>query len=120
MSNHTGGGAGHDFVRPFIMTGGRTRSRTLDLRLETLVHRVASAPVTPAMPSEKVHLVNCCASPTSVAEISAQLDLVVGVVKVLVEDLVETGHVQVFTEQVETVDEELDMLTRISNKIRSL
>ena len=123
MSTQGGSGGGHDFVRPFIMTGGRTRSRRIELRLETLVQHIATKP-TVAMPSEKLHVVNCCARPTSVAEISAELNLVVGVVKILVGDLVESGHVEVFVDtDVDTDvdgDDHLDMLTRISNKIRSL
>jgi len=103
------------------MTGGRTVSRKLDMRLETLVRRIESKPVDATMPSEKVHVVTHCSRPMSVAEIAAELNLVVGVVKILVEDLVESGHVEVFVDDAEsTLDEDLDMLTRISNKIRSL
>lgn len=102
------------------MTGGRTRSRKLELRLETLVRRIESQPPDGSMPSEKVHVIDACAMPTSVAEISAALNLVVGVVKVLVEDLVDSGHVEVFIDADDSFDDDLDMLTRISNKIRSL
>ncbi len=116
----SGGGGGHDFVRPFIMTGGRTRSRRLDLRIETLVRRLDGAPVDASLPSEKVQVIASCAAPTSVAEISAGLNLVVGVVKVLIEDLVDSGHVEVFVHGEESLDDDLDVLTRISNKIRSL
>lgn len=120
MSNQ-GGAGGHDFVRPFIMTGGRTVSRKLDMRLETLVRSIDTKPVDGSMPSEKVHVVRHCARATSVAEIAAELHLVVGVVKILVEDLVESGHLEVFADRNdETIDDDLDMLTRISAKIRSL
>ena len=120
MSIQGGSGGGHDFVRPFIMTGGRTRSRKLELRIETLVRRIQSQPIDGSMPSEKVHVLESCAKPTSVAEVSAALNLVVGVVKVLVEDLVDSGHAEVFIDTEETLDDDLEMLTRISNKIRSL
>lgn len=121
MTNEGGSGGGHDFVRPFIMTGGRTVSRKPNMRLETLVQSVSTKPIDGSMPSEKVHVVQHCDRPTSVAEIAAELNLVVGVVKILVEDLVESGHVEVFAdEQDATPDDDLDMLTRISNKIRSL
>ncbi len=112
---------GHDFVRPFIMTGGRTASRHLELRLETLVQSNPDVAVDATMASEKVHVVGLAATPISVAEIAAELNLVVGVVNVLIEDLVESGHVEVFLDTpVADSDDELDMLTRISNKIRSL
>ena len=103
------------------MTGGRTRSIRLDLRLETLVRRVDGVAPDASLASEKVQVVAACAAPTSVAEISAALNLVVGVVKVLIEDLVETGHIEVFADTEKgSLDDDLDMLTRISNKIRSL
>lgn len=122
MSDTGGGAGGHDFVRPFIMTGGRTVSRKLDMRLETLVRRIDSMPIEATMPSEKVKLVQQCGGPTSVAELAAELNLVVGVVKILVEDLVDSGHVEVFADRAdgEVLDDDLDMLTRISAKIRSL
>jgi hypothetical protein len=103
------------------MTGGRTVSRKLDMRLETLVQRIETTPVDGSMPSEKVHVLEQCSRATSVAELAAELNLVVGVVKILVEDLVESGHVQVFADRDdETIDDDLEMLTRISAKIRSL
>ncbi|MCB0989205.1 MAG: DUF742 domain-containing protein [Microthrixaceae bacterium] len=119
------GPGGHDFVRPFIMTGGRTASVRDDLRLETLVRRVPEAEVDGRMASEKMDLLRSCETPTSVAELGAELSLVVGVVKVLIEDLVESGHVEVFIDTVEPAEDndfsdELDLLTRISDKIRSL
>ena len=36
MTEEAGRG-GHDFVRPFIMTGGRTRADRRDLRIETML-----------------------------------------------------------------------------------
>lgn len=121
MSEDRGAAGGHDFVRPFIMTGGRTASRSLDLRFETLVQRIPDAVVLPSMASEKAMVVGLSTKPTSVAEIAAELNLVVGVVNVLIEDLVESGHVEVFLDQPDAgADDELDMLTRITDKIRSL
>jgi hypothetical protein len=103
------------------MTGGRTASAHLDLRFETLVQRNHDVPIDGTMPSEKVQVVGLATKPISVAEIAADLNLVVGVVNVLIEDLVASGHVEVFLEDADADgDDELDMLTRISNKIRSL
>ena len=120
MSGPGGAGGGHDFVRPFIMTGGRTARNHLDLRFETLVRSRPDTPVDATMPSERVRVLRLAALPTSVAEIAAELQLVVGVVNVLIEDLVESGHVEVFLDEVVDDDDDLDVLTRISDKIRSL
>jgi hypothetical protein len=104
------------------MTGGRTASAKLDLRFVTLVQRNPDVAIDGTMPSEKVLVVGLTTKPISVAEIAAELNLVVGVVNVLIEDLVESGHVEVFLDDGAGFDDddELDMLTRISDKIRSL
>jgi hypothetical protein len=103
------------------MTGGRTASAKLDLRFETLVQRNPDTAIDGTMASEKVLVVGLATEPISVAEIAAELNLVVGVVNVLIEDLVGSGHVEVFLDDAGSGDDdELDMLTRISDKIRSL
>jgi hypothetical protein len=107
---------GHDLIRPFIMTGGRTRAGG-DVRLESLVQRMAG-PVPVDVPSEQRELLARSTEPISVAELAAQLDLVVSVVAVLVDDLVGAGLVEVH--QTDPDDLELGMLTRMVDKIRSL
>jgi hypothetical protein len=108
---------GHDFVRPFIMTGGRTKARSSDLRFETLVQRIA-APVPAMVPMEQRALLARSEDPVSVAELAAELDLVVGVACVLLNDLLDAGLIEVFESDPDTID--LDMLTAMVDKIRSL
>jgi hypothetical protein len=108
---------GHDFVRPFIMTGGRTEVTNHDLRFETLVQARAVA-VPASVPIEQRDLLARCVEPTSVAELAAGLDLVVGVACVLLNDLLDAGLVDVFESDPDTID--LDMLTAMVEKIRSL
>ena len=108
---------GHDFVRPFIMTKGRTKVDRTDLRFETLVQAVGG-PVPPMVPSEQVAILKLAVRPISVAEIAADLHLVVGVVQVLINDLLEEDLLEVYGTEVEDI--ELDMLDRIAQKIRSL
>jgi hypothetical protein len=108
---------GHDFVRPFIMTGGRTKAARSDLRFETLVQARAVA-VPSTVPMEQRALLNRSTEPVSVAELAAALDLVVGVACVLLNDLLDAGLVDVFESDPDTID--LDMLTAMVEKIRSL
>jgi hypothetical protein len=82
-------------VRPYAVTGGRTRAVHPELDLITLVITlhldVRSWPGEP----EYDAILRMCGSPTSVAEISAALQLPLGVVKVLVGDLIERHQVMV-------------------------
>jgi len=77
-------------VRPYAVTRGRTRSARLDLDMITLV--VTSAYQTAAMDPEYVEILRICESPMSIAEISAKLGLPLAVIKILVADLIEEGH----------------------------
>ncbi|MFC5381103.1 DUF742 domain-containing protein [Aquipuribacter nitratireducens] len=87
---------GDDFaVRPYALTRGRTRhSGAAPLPLEALVQAVSRPSVSDT--PEKRRLLELCADKfESVAEISAHLALPVGVVRVVVGDLVESGQVRV-------------------------
>ena len=108
---------GHDFVRPFIMTGGRTRAERRDLRVETMLQ--ASVEDIPTdLPSEQEELLAACAEPLSVAELSVKLQLVVGVVTVIAGDLVTAGLLDVH--HTDPVEIELDMLTKMIERVRAI
>jgi hypothetical protein len=109
--------SGHDVVRPFIMTRGRTKNAHTNLRFETLVqHRGTEVPAT--VPSEQRALLALCGSPVSVAELAAELDLVVRVACVLLTDLHDAGLVEIFESDPDLI--ELDMLNAMVEKIKSL
>jgi hypothetical protein len=108
---------GHDFVRPFIMTNGRTRADRRDLRLETML-RSAVADIPAGLPSEQAAILSCCREPSSVAEVSAALGLVVGVVAVVACDLVEAGLLEVH--HTDPVEIQLDVLHRMIERVRAL
>jgi hypothetical protein len=74
-------------VRPYVRTGGRTRSRT-ELALETLV-TVSGRPG--RLANEYRNVVDLCGVPRSIAEVAALSALPVGVARVLVGDLAERG-----------------------------
>ncbi|MXM64260.1 DUF742 domain-containing protein [Streptomyces sp. HUCO-GS316] len=86
-------------VRPYAMTGGRTRPGPTGVRLDliALVTLDARAPddITALGPEHRA-LVDLCRTDTqSVAELAAGTDLPVGVVRVLLGDLLELGRVTV-------------------------
>jgi hypothetical protein len=103
-------------VRPFIMTGGRTRAERRDLRVETLLQTVGTIPAD--LPPEQVQILEACQAPSSVAEVAAGLHLVLGVVTVIAGDLIGAGLLQVH--QTDPVEIELDALTRMLERVRSL
>ncbi|HWG13683.1 MAG TPA: DUF742 domain-containing protein [Streptosporangiaceae bacterium] len=82
-------------VRPYAITGGRTRAR-LPLLLETLV----SVPdydiaVYQTLMAESREIYSLCRGVRSVAEISAGLDIPLGVVRVLISDLADEGWIHI-------------------------
>ena len=110
-------GGGHDLVRPFIMTGGRTHADRRDLRVETMLQSVVEVPP-PDLHSEQEQVLQLCAEPQSVAEVSAKLGLVLGVVTVIASDLIAQELLDVH--QTDPVEIELDMLTKMIERVRAI
>lgn len=84
-------------VRPYAVTGGRTRP-TSALEMVALVattSRGLAAARNPSMPPEQRDIAFLCRHLQSVAEISAHLDLPLGVAQVLVADMAALGMVAV-------------------------
>jgi hypothetical protein len=87
-------------VRPYAMTGGRTRPGPTGVRFD-LIALVTLDPAAPdrddaALGPEHRALIDLCRVETqSVAELAAGADLPLGVVRVLLGDLLETGRVTV-------------------------
>ena len=104
-------------VRPFIMTGGRTRAERRDLRVETLLQS-SSTEVPETLNTEQVEILRACIQPISVAEVAVKLGLVLGVVTVLAGDLITEGLLEVH--QTDPVEIELDALTRMLERVKNL
>lgn len=107
----------HDLVRPFVMTGGRTKAERRDLRLETML-RASAEPAPGALPTEQEAMVRLCREPQSIAELASRLDLVVGVATIVAGDLIDAGYLDVH--HTDPVDIELDALTRMIERVRSI
>jgi hypothetical protein len=86
---------GRQRVRPYAMTGGRTRPGHADLELEALVSTIATAGAAARMTVEQRAIAALCLDMLSVVEISARLDLPIGVIRILVSDMQADGLVQV-------------------------
>lgn len=112
-------------VRPYAMTRGRT-SHAVQHRLDLIAVVVAGTRADDqeadhSLSPEHVNIVELCRdTPQSVAELAAELDLPVGVVRVLVGDLVdeELVHVTRPVPPAELVDESI--LRDVINGLRAL
>ena len=83
-------------VRPYALTGGRTRFGQV-LLVETLISAVYRPPGTPASALPELERICdlCQGQMRSIAEVSALLRLPLGVVRVWVSDLVDAGRIRV-------------------------
>ncbi|MCN9242854.1 DUF742 domain-containing protein [Streptomyces sp. RY43-2] len=88
------GSTNNPLVRPYAMTGGRTRPR-YQLAIEALVHTTAQPHQMQGQLPEHQRICNLCREIKSVAEISALLTIPLGVARILVADLAEAGLVAI-------------------------
>ncbi|MDQ1049441.1 hypothetical protein QFZ76_007677 [Streptomyces sp. V4I2] len=91
-SEVSGSDAAGRLVRPFALTGGRTRPSRADFTLITTVTAVDPPPERAPRPQpEQARILRRCARPLAVAELAARLDLPVSVVVIMLCDLLEAG-----------------------------
>lgn len=85
----------HWKVRPYLLTGGRTRTRQ-----HLLMHTLVSVPYFDAafaaeLPPESRRLYERARTPCSIAELSAHCGISLGVIRVIVGDLITAEQVRV-------------------------
>jgi hypothetical protein len=105
-------------TRPYVLTGGRTRSLA-DLPLEAIVVTERAALPLGAGP-ELLAIVDLCRAPHSIVEIAAILRLHIGVVRVLVGDLTGEGVLSVGATASTELDERIRVLERLLAGVRGL
>jgi Protein of unknown function (DUF742) len=107
-------------VRPYAITGGRTRAQT-DIPIETILvvtpHGEASAS---RLTFEKGRILSLCQEPQSVAEVSAHLKLALGVARVLVGDMVAEGLVDFNHDQATGERPDRQLLERVFDGLQAL
>jgi hypothetical protein len=107
-------------VRPYAMTGGRTRSKT-ELAIETILVRTAAGDVrAERMSMERGDILRLCREPSSVAEISAHLHLPLGVARVLAGDLCDEGFLDFNREHATSERPSLRLLERVFDGLQAL
>ena len=82
-------------VRPYAITGGRARPRNDNLEVEALVSTTFTGEIVPYLSWERRTIIRLCQDVQSVAEISARMEMPLGVARVLVADMADEGLVAV-------------------------
>lgn len=113
-------GSSSSLVRPYAVTGGRTRPR-YDLPIEALI---SAAPypgrdVTTLTPEYKA-IIDLCRNWRSVAEVSALLRLPLGVARVLIADMTHEGLLRVHQSPFAEGQPDLQLLERVLSGLRKL
>ncbi|MFB6614493.1 DUF742 domain-containing protein [Streptomyces sp. NPDC085524] len=109
-------------VRPYSLTGGRTRF-TQVLLVETFVAALetkASQPQKPDRMPEMRAIVEVTRRMRTIAEIAALLKLPLGVVRVLVSDLADQGRIRVYGSGHGTGRPDRALLERVLSGLRRL
>lgn len=108
-------------LRPYAVTGGRTRG-AVDLPVEAMVRTTpAGTQATPRLASEGQRIVRLCVEPLSVAEVSAHLRLHLQAVRVLLGDLVDEGLLErSASPSPAEVSRDLQLLERVLDGLQSL
>jgi hypothetical protein len=104
-------------LRPFVITSGRVDGLDPNIGLETQVSSHPGAMSARLSPEQRA-IVQLCGEPLSVAEISAQLRMHLGVTRILVGDLRAAGHLDVHVLESDFPDPETIM--RVIRGLRSI
>ncbi|MBA2307857.1 MAG: DUF742 domain-containing protein [Pseudonocardiales bacterium] len=108
------------FVRPYILTGGRTKA-TLYLGLETLVSaRRPGVPLAGTADTAHQAVIELCVRPVSVAEVAAMMTVPLGVARVLVGDLAQSGVLFVHRPAVTNGVPDAELLARVIDGLHRL
>jgi Protein of unknown function (DUF742) len=108
-------GRDDSFLRPFILTQGRTRPLHDGLRIETLIMASPAALSAPTQ-HERRRIVEICQQPLSLAEVAVALAVPLGVARVLIADLVADNLVTLR----EPTELPLNVVERIYDLVRQL
>ncbi|OBH94109.1 DUF742 domain-containing protein [Mycobacterium sp. E2733] len=111
-----------NLVRPYTLTSGRTGT-DVDLPVEAPIQTLQAGLAYRWPPDDaKGKIIQLCVDSPSVAEISARLDLPLGVTRVLVGDLVLSGYLRVHRTLSErsTRDERHELIGRTLRGLKAL
>lgn len=109
-------------VRPYALTGGRTRSHH-ELPIEAIVKStLRGLSMVSRLTLERKDIVTLCTVPLAIAEVSAHLKIPLGVARVLVGDMTAEGLLDASTAPVTNADNRPDvrLLERVLDGLQAL
>ena len=107
-------------VRPYALTQGRTRhtGESFDLVATVMATRTFADPA--ALAPEHINVLHLARVPTTVADIASDVDLPLGVVRIILADLRELGLVVISTPVVMAERVDQHTLREVLNGLRGL
>ena len=121
---HHGGGEWVDgdagpVVRPYALTGGRTRPSGERIDLIDMVRGVQVVGLNLRLTPEQARVLASCQIPLALVELAADLGLAIGVVRILISDLRERGLVTIHRARPAGVSD-LTILRQVADGLRRL
>ena len=111
-------------VRPYALTGGRTRPASgavLDLITVIVASSLAQGPDDAlGLSPEHRRILGLCRGPATVADVASTTALPLGVVRVLIADLIGQGRVTVLAQRPAGEEPSTAMLKEVLNGLRAL
>jgi predicted ArsR family transcriptional regulator len=108
-------------ARPYTLTGGRTRPRgERYFDLIDLVARSGKAADTSSFGPERIRILDLCRDPVTVADLASAVGLPLGVVRVLLDDLVHEGLIEVKREAARGPMTDMHLLRQVLDGLQAL
>ena len=108
-------------VRPYALTQGRTRPAGASFDLVAIVKATRARVADPAsLAPEHLRVLQLARAPTTVADIASDVDLALGVVRIILADLRELGLVTIVTPAAATERIDQHTLREVLNGLRAL
>jgi hypothetical protein len=106
-------------VRPYVVTDGRAHPTRNTLDLVTLVTSLGSRPPAGLSPEKRRVVELCRGGALSVAEVAGHLALAISVTKVLISDLIDSGHITARAPIPRTQSPDAHILQEVLDGLRS-
>jgi hypothetical protein len=108
-------------VRPYALTRGRTHATGAELGLTDLITAdAARASDGRSLPPEHRRILELCSRPAAVADLASDLDLPLGVVRVLIGDLSQQGLIRVVRRTEQRAASDVSVLRSVLDGLRAL